>query len=140
MSATAVLILLAIAAGVAAIAVAGVLGSNDRDDFDVSDYRPEPGDDLVVHGPAERRSLRPGAVASLDVLPPAPAGATAPLSVYAEVTVEGLQRARYGSTDPAVIAGRMLAEIAADEHGDVIWNRATDRDLTGVFPVVAVAR
>ena len=151
------MLLASIGAGVALLWYFGRDRDGQADDHDLSDYQPEPGEgsrlldpavDLTVAVDARawvdtaraRRRLRAGAVASLDVLPPAPAGATAPLSVYAEVTVEGLQRARYGSTDPAVIAARMLAEIAADEHGDVIWNRATDRDLTGVFPVVAVAR
>ncbi|MEV4197060.1 hypothetical protein [Micromonospora globbae] len=146
------------------------------DDHDVSDYRPAPGSRLLdprvdvtaayhharwqaaIDG--ARRRLRAGAVASLEVLPPAPAGTTAPLSVYAELVVADVMRARYGTTDPAVIAGQMLREVAADEQhtesadADVIWNRADDlcgscdaglpmsctcRDLTGAFPVVRAA-
>lgn len=123
----------------AGVALLWLLGRDQDDDYTVDDYRPS----VEVHlaGDAEpfaaavrdvRRRLRPA-----DVLPPAPAGTDAGSPLY----VETLFRTWHPDA-PDVVAGRMLREIAADEQaktGDLIWQRATDRDLTGSFPVVRAA-
>ncbi|TDC35681.1 hypothetical protein E1211_15360 [Micromonospora sp. 15K316] len=117
--------LASIGAGVALLFILGRDRDGRADEHDVSDYRPEPGsrllspsDDLAAYftPPRRRYRLRPGAAAALDVLPPAPPGTTARLSIYAEQVVAELMRERYGTTNPGAIAGGMLREIATEEQ------------------------
>ena len=138
-----------IAGGVALVAVAGRDRDRTADQHTVDDYRPAPEAGVET---ARRRLRR----VALDVLPPAPPGTVVPLTLYAEQVVAELMRERYGTTSHAVIAGRVLREIAVEEQAKAnIRPRSThwrsdsgecwigcptcDRDMTGAFPVVAVA-
>jgi len=139
-----------IAGGVALVAVAGRDRDRTADQHTVDDYRPAPEAGVET---ARRRLRR----VALDVLPPAPPGTQVPLTLYAEQVVVELMRARYGTTNPAVIAGRVLREIAAEQQTKTPGRglcgpcdaglpmactcvvSTTDRDMTGAFPVVAVA-
>ena len=114
------------------------LGGRDRtaDQHTVDDYREpaEPDRKQLIRDALVGLSRRHITVV-VDVLPPAPAGADAGSPLY----VETLFRTWHPEA-PEVAAARMLREIAAEQSDDVIWNsRATARDLTGAFPVVAVA-
>lgn len=73
---------------------------------------------LVDRHGAGRRRLRARAMADL-ILPPVPADATVPLPLYAEAVVAGVVRARYGTTDPAAVARRMLAELGEQARADL---------------------
>ena len=139
----------------AGVALLWILGRDRGDDeHTVADYRPA----VEVHLTADtepfvvavrevRRRLR--RVAG-DVLPPTPAGADAGSPLYAETLFR-----TWHPDPPAVVAARMLREIADDERAkDGIgpdghawqldgscWSDCPGcaYDLTGAFPVVAVA-
>lgn len=132
----------------------------DADEHTVADYRPTLAparrDWPLVDREAGPRQLRPVAsVVARDILPPAPPGTSARLAFFAEQVVAEQMRKQYGTTDHAVIAGRMLREIADDELAKAgigpdghawqpdgsCWSDcpACARDLTGAFPVVSAA-
>lgn len=109
--------LLLIAGGVGVLVWYG----RDRqpDTYSVDDYRPDPDAVRAVMTGLTveqvRRWLRPGVYTAAGYLPPAPPGVRVSLPLYAEQVVAELMRERYGTTSPAVIAGRFLRDIAANE-------------------------
>lgn len=109
-----------------AVGLVAIGGRDPQDDeHTVADYRPAYRPALhpsrrdwpLDHG-AGRRRLRARAMADL-ILPPVPADATVPLPLYAEAVVAGVVRARYGTTDPAAVARRMLAELGEQARADL---------------------
>lgn len=133
---------LIVGTGVGLVAV----GGRDRtaDQHDVSDYRPDVdateerawhrGFDTArrypaparrdwplinVDRPTSRRWLNPGS-RLVGGLPRIPTEWAIGTPMYAAIVVDQVAR-RYG-TDPADRAARFLAEIAAEQRGDVIWN------------------